>query len=178
MDLNTCALKELHEVLKGSFSNVKLFRDLEALKQVNVVITATSTPRAIVAEQHIKPGMIFIDAAQPKNISEDIAKNRKDVIVIDSGIAHVPHMKCGMAMGPNKNEVYACLGEAMILAWHSRASGYAVGKVRVADVHELSGLAEKAGFRLAAFRNAAGYISDMDLKLFREKYAPATSRSK
>jgi predicted amino acid dehydrogenase len=173
MDNNTKALNEIGDEISKKFSNIKLFKELNLIRNLDVVITATSTPWAIITDQHIRAGMIFIDAAQPKNISEDIARHRKDVVVIDSGIAYVPKMKCKMSMGPNENEVYACLGEAMILAHHKKVSNYSIGKVSPEKVYELKKMATKSGFRVAAFRNASGYISENDLQYFKKEHVLA-----
>jgi len=170
MDNNRKAIRELCHELQKDHGNVTTFEDLSTLKQMNIVITATSTPKAIIQDQHVKAGQIFIDAAQPKNISEDIPVKRNDVIVIDSGIAEIPWMGCAMTMGPYQNEVYACLGEAMVLAWHNKFENYSIGKVQVEKVDELASMVKQTGFKVAKFRNCAGYISDGDIAKFKEKF--------
>ena len=170
MDLNKKGLNELIAEIETQGQKVKTFDDLLEVKDMDVVITATSTPRAIIQENHLRKGIIFIDAAQPKNVSEDIAKSREDVLVIDSGIARVPNLSCDMQMGPYANEAYACLGEAMVLACHSRVCNFSIGKVDPAKVRELSGLLDPIGFRVADFRNAAGYFPEKRILEFKEKY--------
>ena len=170
IDLNKKGLSELVSEIEAQEQKVKTFDDLLKVKDMDVVITATSTPRAIIQESHLRAGMIFIDAAQPKNVSEEIAKSRADVLVIDSGIARVPSLICDMQMGPHENEAYACLGEAMVLACHNRVSNFSIGKVDPEKVQELSGLLDPIGFRVADFRNAAGYFPANMITDFREKY--------
>lgn len=170
MDLNKKGLGELVAEIEAQGNKVKTFDDLLEVKNMDIVVTATSTPRAIIQEDHLRSGMIFIDAAQPKNVSEDIARGREDVLVIDSGIARVPSLLCDMQMGPYENEAYACLGEAMVLACHRRVCSFSIGKVDPAKVRELSGLLDPIGFRVADFRNAAGYFPEARIPEFKEKY--------
>lgn len=170
MDINRRALRELHSRLNNQHKNVNVFEDISAVKNVDIVITATSTPKAIIYEEHLKPGMILIDAAQPKNVSEDIARSRKDVLVIDSGIAKVPQLSCEMSMGPQKDEVYACLGEALALVCSGQVRNFSIGKVQPEQVGQLSRIVEELGFRVADFRNAAGFITKDQLSDFRDRY--------
>lgn len=168
LDSNRKALRELVERLQQKFSNVRSFEDMNIIKEFDVVITATSTPRAIVHDEHLKPGLILIDAAQPKNVSEEIARKRDDVLVIDSGIAELPRLACEMEMGPYENEVYACLGEALALSCLNRFESFSIGKVKVDQVNDLSQIVERLGFKVAKFRNAAGFIENDYLEKFKE----------
>jgi predicted amino acid dehydrogenase len=170
MDLNKKGLNELVSKIRSQGQMVRTFDDLLKVKEMDVVITATSTPRAIIQVNHLRTGMIFIDAAQPKNVSEDIAKGREDVLVIDSGIAHVPSLLCDMQMGPYTNEAYACLGEVMALACHNQVCNFSIGKVEPSTVRELARLLDPIGFRVADFRNAAGYFLPDRIVKFRENY--------
>lgn len=170
MDINRRALRELQSRLNGHYQNVNVFDDMNAVKNMDIVITVTSTPKAIIYEEHLKSGMILIDAAQPKNVAEDIARGRKDVLVIDSGIAKVPQLFCEMSMGPQKDEVYACLGEALALVCSGQICDFSVGKVRPEQVWQLSRIVNELEFRVANFRNAGGFITKDQLSDFRERY--------
>ena len=168
LDNNKKALRELTERLQHKFSNIRSFDNLNMIKESDIVITATSTPRAIVHNEHLRPGLILIDAAQPKNVSEEIARKRDDVLVIDSGIAELPGLACEMEMGPYENEVYACLGEAIALACLSRYENFSIGKVKASQVDELSQIVNRLGFNVAKFRNISGFIGSDYLERFRE----------
>lgn len=172
MDINRKAVKELFMKVSQSCSNMQVFDTLDMIKEMDVVITATSTPRAIIHEENVRSGMIFIDASQPKNISEELAKKRDDILIIDSGIAKIPHLHCQMEMGPYKDEVYACLGEALALVCQGRISSFSIGKVRPENVEELSTALLRVGFEVPQFRNAGGYISEDKMRRFQEKYLP------
>lgn len=167
MDTNRKALKDIVAKIGSTASNVKVVDDLNNIKEFDVVITATSTPRAIITAQHVRSGMIFIDASQPKNIAEDLAR-RDDLLVIDSGIAKVTRLICKMEMGPYQNEVYACLGEAMVLTACDRFENFSVGKVLPDKVKELSEFVRKASFETPPFRNAGGYINNERLVRFKK----------
>lgn len=169
MDTNGKALRALTELCISNKLRVKTFDSLDQMKNIDIVITATSTPRAIIYPEHVRSGMVFIDASQPKNIAEDLAK-RSDILVIDSGIAKVPKMECQMEMGPYKNEVYACLGEAMVLTSNREFVNFSIGKVHPKKVSVLAEMVKKAKFELPPFRNAGGYFSADRIKHFKNNY--------
>lgn len=168
LDSNKKALRELVERLQQKFSNIRSFNDMSMIRELDIIITATSTPRAIVHNEHLRPGLILIDAAQPKNVAEEIARSRDDVLVIDSGIAELPRLVCEMKMGPYQNEVYACLGEALALSCFNRFENFSIGRVKVNQVDELSQIVDRLGFKVAKFRNVTGFISDDYLETFRK----------
>lgn len=171
IDINNRTLKELAGEL-GETNNLEISADIEPTKQADIILTVTSTPGAIVASKDLKAGAIVIDAAQPKNVSEEVVRQRPDVLVIDSGIARVSGINFGLDMGLlGKDEIYACLAETLILAWHNWEGHYALGKTEPRLVKEIAVWAEQAGFSLAPFRNIKGYLSNSDLEKFKKYLA-------
>ena len=170
MDLNGRELKVLADDLTKQFNNVFVFQSLSEIKLFDVVITVTSTPRAIVHAEDVRPGMIFIDAAQPYNVSEELPKEREDVLVISSGIAKLPRLPCEIDLGPFESEVYACIGEAIALTCFDQYENYSIGKVKADQVFKLEKIVTELDFRVADFRNSAGFISKEQLETFRSRY--------
>lgn len=178
MDLNRKELMQLVEGLRQTHENIKVFERVDEVKNFDVVITATSTPKAIIYSKDVRSGMIFIDASQPYNISEDIVRAREDILVINSGIAKAPVLECDIDLGPFKNEIYACTGEALVLTCEGIFSDYSIGKVDPKKVLEFEAIAKKHSFDVADFRNAAGYISQQQLDQFKKKFLRINSATK
>lgn len=128
------------------------------------IVTAASATEGILKPMHVIPGTIIIDAAQPSNVSVEVVETRKDVIVIHSGIAHLQGINVGMNIGLGREEIYACLGEVLILLWKSWQGHYSIDKVNPAHVKELLELAPKVGLSVVGFRNSKGLIEEEDFQ--------------
>jgi len=137
---------------------------IDAVKQADVIIAATNSPRTIISAEHLKPGAIVIDAAQPKNVSEQVPHKRRDVLVIESAIVQTPGLNChGEKLGLAVGEALGCMSEAMILAGIGWQGHYSLGKADPKQAAEMIKIGRELGFRLANFRNSDGYITEEDL---------------
>jgi len=133
------------------------------LKDADIVITVTSAVDAVIMPEHIKRGAVVCDVARPRDVSVRVARERKDVLVIEGGVVAVPGKmtlpltgKPGhqFSFGFPPGTAYACMSETMALALEGRYESFTLGKdVSVAQVEEISRLADKHGFQLAGFRS-------------------------
>ena len=133
------------------------------LRDADIVITVTSAVDAVILPEHIKRGAIVCDVARPRDVSVRVARERNDVLVIEGGVVAVPgQMRLPLAGKPGHEfsfgfppgTAYACMSETMVLALEGRYESFTLGKdVSVAQVDEISLLAEKHGFQLAGFRS-------------------------
>ncbi len=133
------------------------------LIDADIVITVTSAVDAVILPGHIKRGAVVCDVARPRDVSVRVARERKDVLVIEGGLVAVPgDMRVPLADRPTQQfnfgfppgTAYACMSETMALALEGRYESFTLGKeVSVAQVDEISVLAEKHGFHLAGFRS-------------------------
>jgi predicted amino acid dehydrogenase len=150
-------LFELKEEIKNfSNCNVKIsIAPKEAAKKSNLIITATSTPYVILKAKDLKKGSIVLDISRPRNISYDVAKKRKDVLVIEGGVIRVPgKVNFNYDFGFPKNLAYACMSETIILALENKTNDYSIGRrIQIEKVQEMSQLAKKHGFKLGGFRS-------------------------
>lgn len=162
VDINYQLLKEL---FKNVSSNVFLTNDITQIKDAQIIFTVTNTPGAILLPKHVSKGTVVIDAAQPKNVSQEITKYRNDILVIESGIAEVEGLDYDMDLGLYKNETFACLAELLILACLGAKKNY-LGKVDVSDIEKIWEYADNLCFRPAKFRNRRGFISDDQIEHF------------
>jgi predicted amino acid dehydrogenase len=168
IDINTMGLKRVAETVREINQNLIISSYIEPIRDADIIITVSSAPHVIVTSEYLKPGAIVIDAAQPKNVSEDIPKVRRDVLVIESGIAEAPGINCNFDLDVKKGEVLGCLGELLILRSKDWRGNYSLGKVEPFQVEEISRWADEAGLRLAKFRNSLGYIRDEDILRVRQ----------
>jgi predicted amino acid dehydrogenase len=138
-------------------SDVSVTTDIAAgLKEADLVVTVTSAVDAIILPEHLKKGAVVCDVARPRDVSVRVAKERKDVLVIEGGIVSVPgpDLDFHFDFGFPPKTAYACMSETILLALDGRYESFTLGKdVSVAQAEETGRLAKKHGFRLAGFRS-------------------------
>ncbi len=164
VDIKKEELKKVLQQLHGHPCQLEGTTCIDAVKQADVIIAATNSPRTIISAEHLKPGAIVIDAAQPKNVSEQVPHKRRDVLVIESAIVQTPGLNChGEKLGLAVGEALGCMSEAMILAGIGWQGHYSLGKADPKQAAEMIKIGRELGFRLANFRNSDGYITGEDL---------------
>ena len=104
-----------------------------------------------------------IDAAQPKNVSEEIPRLRPDVLVIESAVVQTPDIDVHFDLDLAPGEALGCLSETMILTAIGWQGHYSLGKADPSHAAHIIAAGRALGFRLARFRNSAGYITDEHL---------------
>jgi predicted amino acid dehydrogenase len=142
------------------------------LRDADLVVTVTSAVDAVIQPEHLKRGAVVCDVARPRDVSVRVAKERKDVLVIEGGVVAVPgdvrFTQTGgradgepFSFGFPPRTAYACMSETMVLALDGRYESFTLGKeVSVAQAEETHRLADKHGFRLAGFRSFERAVSD------------------
>lgn len=127
----------------------------EGLKDADVILTVTSAADAVILPEHLKRGAVVCDVARPRDVSVRVAKERKDILVIEGGVVAVPgDVDFRFSFGFPPKTAYACMSETMMLALDGRYESFTLGKeVSVAQAEEMHRLATKHGFRLAGFRS-------------------------
>ncbi len=164
IDIKKDDLQNLITELADQPATVKGMTSLDDVREADVVIAATSHPRVLLTAAHLKPGVIVIDAAQPKNVSEEVPDQRPDVLVIESAVIQTPDVNLHFDLDLGPHEVLGCLSETMILTaigWHGH---YSLGKADPGHAAHIIAAGRSLGFRLAPFRNSAGYITEEDLQ--------------
>jgi len=166
VDIDRKALESLIVTL-GIRSNLKSYSEVDVVSTADIVIVATSAIGTIITSSHLSSGSIIIDGSQPKNVSKEVIEERDDVLVIESGVAKLSGINYKLDIGLRKDEVYACLGEVLILTWKDRNRNYSIGKVDPNHVHEILVEEKQVGLSLADFRNSGGIITDKDIEHFK-----------
>ena len=139
---------------------------------MDMIVTATSgAGKKILDISRVKPGCVITDVARPLDLSPEDVASRPDVLVIESGEISLPgdvHMK---SIGfEDRNVVYACLAETIVLALEGRFENFTLGRnLEWEKVHEIYKLGLKHGMQLAAISGVNGAYSDEDIDRVREK---------
>src|SRR5215471_3411429 len=150
----------------------------EGLREADVVVTVSSAAEAIVEPEFLKRGAVVCDVARPRDVSIRVARERNDVLVIESGVVQVPGaMEC-LQIGTNKpfnfgfppKTAYACMSETMALALEGRYESFTLGKeVHVKQVDEITEICTRHGFRLAGFRSFERAVSEDEIERIRKR---------
>lgn len=155
------------EVAAVSPYEVKGFVDVaEGIQGCRAVLTVTSAIGNIIEPSWIAKGAIICDVSRPRNIAEEVARARKDVLVIEGGVVDVPgEPDFGMDFGYPPRKAYACMAETMILTLEGRFEDYTLGKeVEVAKVKEIEALAKKHGFRVSGLRSFGREVTEEEIE--------------
>lgn len=136
-----------------------------ALKAADIIIAVTSSVDSIIEPDDLKPGAIVCDVSRPRNVSQQVAQARNDVLVIEGGVVEVPgDVKFGLDFGFPPKTAYACMAETMILALEGRYENFTLGRdLTVKQIETISQLAAKHGFKLAGFRSFERAVSQQEI---------------
>lgn len=133
-----------------------------SLAVADIVITVTSSIDFVVDPLVLKPGAIVCDVARPRDVSEEVARLRDDILIVDGGVVEVPgDVDFHFDFGFPPRMSYACMAETMILALEGKVSDFSLGReIHLDQVEEITRLAEKHGFKLAGFRTFERAVTD------------------
>jgi len=163
IDIKRDALQHLLAQLNTQPAIVKSATTLDRVRDADIVIAVTNNPHILLTAEHVKPGAIIIDAAQPKNVSREIPHQRPDVVVIESAVVETPGIDVNFDLDLAPGEALGCLSETMILTAIGWKGHYSLGKADLSQASQIIAAGRPLGFRLARFRNSAGYITDEHL---------------
>lgn len=129
--------------------------DINVVKQAKIVLTVTSDTRTLIHSEHLQPGSVVCDVSRPRDVSAEVAAQRKDILVIDGGVVDVPGpVNFNFDFGFPAGKAYACMAETMALALEGRFEDYTLGKtISTQQVEEIDTIATRHGFKLSGFRS-------------------------
>jgi predicted amino acid dehydrogenase len=163
IDIKKEALRSPITELGEQPSIIKGMATLDQVPKADVVIATTNNPHILLTAAHLKAGAIVIDAAQPRNVSEDVPLRRPDVLVIESAVVRTPHVNVHFDLDVGAEEALGCLSETMILTAIGWNGHYSLGKADPTQTAHITAMGSSLGFRLAPFRNSTGYVTEEDL---------------
>jgi fatty aldehyde-generating acyl-ACP reductase len=166
------ALAELQRELSDSGAPARLHisTGLEGLRHSQLVLTVTSSKKAIVQPEHLQPGCVVCDVARPRDVSAQVAAQRPDILVIDGGMVEVPgEVNFNFDFGFPPGKAYACMAETMALTLEGRLEDYTLGKkITTSRVEEITAIAGRHGFKLSGFRSFERAVSQTKIERVRQ----------
>ncbi|NMA55287.1 MAG: shikimate dehydrogenase [Firmicutes bacterium] len=159
-------------ILRESGLAVRIAADLKsALTQADIVISVTGSATPVIEPQDLKPGAVVCDVARPRDVSQEVAKARPDVLVIEGGVVRVPGaVDFGFDFGFPPGTSYACMAETMILALEGRQDSFTLGRnLSVEQIDEIMQLGNKHGFELAGLRSFDRAVRENEIKAIRKQ---------
>lgn len=133
----------------SEYSPVRITRNnFGEIGECDLLISTTNTTKEIIDEDKLKSNSIIFDVSKPSTISKKIS--RKDVSVLKAGSIKLPeHIDFGFDFDLEKDVVYACMAEPMILALENRFEDYSIGdNISLDKVEEILKLGKKWGFEV------------------------------
>ncbi len=159
------------EVRRKSSMPVQTSSDVAAgIRDADIVVAVSSAVHAIIEPSYIKPGAVVCDVARPRDVSEAVAKERNDVLIIEGGVIAVPgEVDFHFNFGFPPRTAYACMSETIMLALEGRYENFTLGKeISVDKVNEISAMADKHGFKMAGFRNFEKAVTEEQIAQIRK----------
>ena len=164
------AVQKLIPILEGLNPDIEVLisHSIEDIRKADFIITATNTPEALVRPQHLKPGAVVIDDAQPSDVSPEVLV-RPDVLVVEAGVVHTPQIRTHFDFNlKGKNDTFCCMAELLILAAHSWEDHYTIAGTNLERVDTIAQWGRDLNFRPAALQNFLESISDEKVKRVKE----------
>lgn len=123
--------------------------EMAALREADLVFTATSDPQPVIFPEHVKPGAWIYDEGVPPDVDESV-KQVPGVRVIPGGVVRPPGpMRGNLDLHFGEGAVPACLAETMILAAEGAYERKSLGgETKSENIQFFVERAEALGFRV------------------------------
>ena len=135
---------------KGEAPEILVTTEIGAIKEADLVFTATSDPNPVIYPEHVKPGAWIYDEGVPPDVHERV-REVPGVRVIPGGVVRLPgeaRATLDLHFGA-PDQVPACLAETMILAAEGAFDRKSLGgEVKSENIQFFVERAEALGFRV------------------------------
>ena len=137
--------------LEGAYleGKARMAAGLDSALGCDVVVLLTSDESARLTPDHVSPGAVVIDFAQPANVTPHAAAafERQGVTVVEGGIVHVPDYWCSVDLGlADRADTTACVAEAYLFASEG-IHAHSVGRPTTDLARRLARVASRLGVR-------------------------------
>jgi len=147
-------LQELKEKIQGNFDTTTELKT----KDADIIVTATSHPKALLESNHLKENAIVVDVSQPPNLSQDVCRKRSDIHRFDGGYVAFPFNFQLPGMPPGK--LFACIAEVIMQAKENERKNH-VGSIDLKHLMKTEEWAKKYQFELKELTNFGKTISQI-----------------
>lgn len=167
-------LIELARLIKDNTDVYYTTKIPEAIKEADVILTATSSITTIIDPKDLKRGVILCDVAFPPNIARNIMNLRDDIFVFEGGKCLLPAPKTIKDRRWNsifpEGIIFGCLAETIILCLENKFDDFSIGRGCITEkkINLISNLAKKHGFQLAPFKCGNSYYTENQIAKIRE----------
>lgn len=157
-------------VIKGNIPVIGTSDISKTVASSDVVLIVTNTPASLIQSKDLQQGTIVCDISRPRNVSEEVVRKRKDVLIFEGGIIKPPgQVNFNFYFGLSPGFSYACMAETMILALEERYENFSLGSnISEEKVREITVLGQRHGFRLTVLKNLEGDITKQDIQRVKE----------
>lgn len=163
IDINQRQLKTVVNELEGRIP-IEVSATPDPVIKADVVIAVTNAPGAIVKPEHLKPGALVVDAAQPKNVSDKAPSVRDDILVMESSVFRYPGIDYPFDLGIGRGEALGCMAETIVLAGVGAKTNYSIGQLSAQQVKDIFSAAKMLGIRIGYFRTSEGLVDEARIK--------------
>jgi acyl transferase domain-containing protein/acetylornithine/succinyldiaminopimelate/putrescine aminotransferase/predicted amino acid dehydrogenase/NADPH-dependent curcumin reductase CurA/NADP-dependent 3-hydroxy acid dehydrogenase YdfG/acyl carrier protein len=155
---NEVAPASIGEWLYGSLQEefgadrfVRVAEDMSALRDCNLIVTASSSSQPIVFPEHLSSDPIVIcDISVPADVSPEVLEKRPDVLVLRGGVVRLPDnpdLQLREASLP-PGHAFACLAETALLGLDGYRHNFSFGEITKSEVDEIAEVGRRHGFTL------------------------------
>ncbi len=151
---------ELMNELQRQYADctMRYSENIASLRECTFIVTATNTPEALVKAEHVLPGTVIVDDAQPSDIEEALWKSEK-VLVASAGAVFTPGISSNFPMGlAGREDNYCCLAEVLALAHEKKDEHFVLNRPTLDMVDTVATIAQTLHFRVADIQGPSGYI--------------------
>ena len=154
------ALHDLTNQLSNRRSiQIEITSELSALKKSSIIVCVTNSPSALIRAEHLSPGCIVIDDAQPPNITFEVAKAAG--VTVLKCLASVPNLECPFDFGLFSAEslplkqgiVFTCLAETIMLAANKHEGHFTIGHPTETQLKTIAAFSRSSGISIAPFHS-------------------------
>ncbi|MFO7814137.1 MAG: shikimate dehydrogenase [Halanaerobiales bacterium] len=162
---NLTKLKKLKALIESESNDIKVTytnKIKEALDVSRIIITVSSAVETLFSPQNLLSGSVVCDVARPRDVANNVDRERNDVLVIEGGIVGVPgDVNFNLNFGVKGPNAYACMAETMLLTLESKFTDYSLGPdIELNKVKETKKMAQKHGFKLAGLRSYGSLLTE------------------
>ncbi|MCV2366043.1 aminotransferase class III-fold pyridoxal phosphate-dependent enzyme [Paucibacter sp. DJ1R-11] len=131
---------------------VQLATSLEACRQADIVISASSSPQPVLRAEHFAADrpVLVCDVAVPGDVDASSVSALPQLHLIRGGVVRLPMAPelelPGMQLDPGL--IFACAAETLLLGLSGIRADFSKGPVRPEQVREIEGLARLHGFEI------------------------------
>jgi predicted amino acid dehydrogenase len=172
------SVEAVRERCSGKQAQLEATIDLARIREADVILSASSAAGGIIKPEHLKPGAVVCDVAVPPDVSQAVARQRDDVLIVEGGMVDVPgSVNFRFNFGYPSGKAYGCMAETMALALAGRYEDYTLGKhIDVERVREIEAIATRHGFQLSGLRSFNREVTAEQIARVRQR-AEDTRRS-